>query len=674
MAEAVGILRRRLSNLACDTRGSSASGYVVVIATVGIVAAVSTGGLGDAFEKTFTGNVESSAAPALASNGQAASSPYGSPTISDVSLPGSTPANTSDPTAGNHTGDPNGDEDGWNDPIGAPEKTIIGGLMENLGFAGSDLAPEKVIPTPHRTVEPGSDVVVGKSVGELSPLAEKQLLVGRSFDLAAEYRKNWAQDPSGEKPIAAWNLGDVVGALLGDFFLDTTGAVGFHDDVPTSLVFSKYALAIRPSRLAAPEPEQAEDFDVMSLRVQRQLEIEAQKAAAEAESLGEKIADFEERGARLDAKLAALEAFKDAKLGNPDELDDLALDLSNARASIDEMLLLLKLKQSAAAWSSKHPGMSLDPNALALQMGAKNAEGVLAEARALYAEGNMTSADAMRLLSELAGSDQHDKAVQQMLLAHEKDIDALVYELEGRLETELRIDSTAEALNEHIAAIKQEQAETAQRYGKLLAERNGLDAYFENEDAIRGLTNQVNTLAETHAAQSALLEKWNSIAEQADIAGYQKAELPKALETVKNPPFKLKTVRPVDQSIRLNSRFGNRFHPIDKKWKLHAGIDFAAPEGTSVKAAARGTVTYARCSGSGCTVEIDHGLIDGERVKTRYLHLSYGSFKKREGQTVSAGDVIALSGNTGHSTGPHLHFEYHVGGQPVDPAAACGFH
>ncbi len=110
------------------------------------------------------------------------------------------------------------------------------------------------------------------------------------------------------------------------------------------------------------------------------------------------------------------------------------------------------------------------------------------------------------------------------------------------------------------------------------------------------------------------------------------------------------------------SDFGWRIHPILGIELFHTGIDIAAPYGTPIKAAASGTVTMAAWYGGygNCTI-IDHG--DG--LSTLYAHQS--SFKVSGGQTVAQGQLIGYVGSTGLSTGPHLHFETRVNGEPVDP-------
>ena len=113
----------------------------------------------------------------------------------------------------------------------------------------------------------------------------------------------------------------------------------------------------------------------------------------------------------------------------------------------------------------------------------------------------------------------------------------------------------------------------------------------------------------------------------------------------------------------LTSQFSlSRFHPILHKYLPHLGIDVAAPYGTTVVAPAAGTVIrVGTASGYGLVLEIDHG----NGIVTKYGHLS--RFLVRERQHVVRGQAIAEVGNSGLSTGPHLHYEVHVNGVIVDP-------
>lgn len=114
---------------------------------------------------------------------------------------------------------------------------------------------------------------------------------------------------------------------------------------------------------------------------------------------------------------------------------------------------------------------------------------------------------------------------------------------------------------------------------------------------------------------------------------------------------------------RVASGFGSRIDPVYKTIKFHAGLDFAAPQGTPIYATADGRVTTAGNTGNGYGnhVEINHGF----GYETLYGHMV--RVKVRSGQTVKRGEVIGWVGSTGKSTGPHLHYEVHKGGRPLDP-------
>ncbi len=115
-------------------------------------------------------------------------------------------------------------------------------------------------------------------------------------------------------------------------------------------------------------------------------------------------------------------------------------------------------------------------------------------------------------------------------------------------------------------------------------------------------------------------------------------------------------------SGRITSPFGYRTHPVSGSRQFHSGIDIALSRGTPVKATASGLVTTSGWEGAlGRTIIIDHG--DG--YSSLYAHNE--SLLVRAGSYVAQGQVIALSGNSGVSTGPHLHFEIIKNGDPVNP-------
>lgn len=119
-------------------------------------------------------------------------------------------------------------------------------------------------------------------------------------------------------------------------------------------------------------------------------------------------------------------------------------------------------------------------------------------------------------------------------------------------------------------------------------------------------------------------------------------------------------MRPVNCPI--GDTFGMRYHPILHVKRPHKGVDFRAPSGTPIHAADRGVVIFSGWFGSfGKVVILDHG---GD-ITTLYAHAS--RLVVERGQTVERGALIAYSGTTGLSTGPHLHFEVRLNGTPVDP-------
>lgn len=121
--------------------------------------------------------------------------------------------------------------------------------------------------------------------------------------------------------------------------------------------------------------------------------------------------------------------------------------------------------------------------------------------------------------------------------------------------------------------------------------------------------------------------------------------------------------QPLLFTARVSSPFNpRRLHPITKRIRPHNGVDFGVPMGTPIIAPSDGVVEHVafQAHGAGRYIKIRHG-----HITTVYMHLSKPLVKP--GQTVRKGERIALSGNTGGSTGPHLHYEFHINGRPVNP-------
>jgi murein DD-endopeptidase MepM/ murein hydrolase activator NlpD len=148
----------------------------------------------------------------------------------------------------------------------------------------------------------------------------------------------------------------------------------------------------------------------------------------------------------------------------------------------------------------------------------------------------------------------------------------------------------------------------------------------------------------------------------------QKKSFAEVEELVKNKELLLShtpAIQPVSNKdlSRIASGFGYRIDPVYKTTKFHAGLDFAAPQGTPIYATADGTVTTSGNSGNGFGnhVIINHGY----GYETLYGHMV--RVKASNGAKVKRGEVIGWVGSTGKSTGPHCHYEVHKNGEKIDP-------
>ena len=139
------------------------------------------------------------------------------------------------------------------------------------------------------------------------------------------------------------------------------------------------------------------------------------------------------------------------------------------------------------------------------------------------------------------------------------------------------------------------------------------------------------------------------------------------LEMAKNQEIRMENIPAIQPVMnkdlkRVASGYGMRIDPVYHVRKFHQGMDFSAPIGTEIYATGNAKVKFSGWKqGYGNTVILDHGF----GYETLYAHL-YKSLV-RKGQKVRRSDIIALVGNTGKSTGPHLHYEVRLNGKPVDP-------
>jgi murein DD-endopeptidase MepM/ murein hydrolase activator NlpD len=160
-------------------------------------------------------------------------------------------------------------------------------------------------------------------------------------------------------------------------------------------------------------------------------------------------------------------------------------------------------------------------------------------------------------------------------------------------------------------------------------------------------------------------QKLDYLSKQIVVQSKSYDEILKLVQNKANMLGAIPAIQPVSTKDlkQMASGFGWRTDPIYKMPKFHAGMDFAAPIGTEVYATGDGVVQRAdaQASGYGNHIRIDHGY----GYMTLYGHLS--RTKVRPGQKVKRGEVIGYVGNTGKSTGPHLHYEVYKNGEHQNP-------
>jgi len=171
--------------------------------------------------------------------------------------------------------------------------------------------------------------------------------------------------------------------------------------------------------------------------------------------------------------------------------------------------------------------------------------------------------------------------------------------------------------------------------------------HLDNNEIVANTTKRFDIISKQLYVQSKSFDEIASLAQNKD-------------QMIKSVP----AILPISSTkIKRIGHFGMRRHPIYGIWKLHEGTDFTAKKGTQIHATGDGIVEEVKTSkrGYGNQILINHGF----GYKTRYAHLS--KFLVKEGQKIKRGDVIGLVGNTGLSTGPHLHYEVRKNGQAIDP-------
>lgn len=230
-----------------------------------------------------------------------------------------------------------------------------------------------------------------------------------------------------------------------------------------------------------------------------------------------------------------------------------------------------------------------------------------------------------------------------------------------------RLRQVYQADQRQLITLKAEQ-ETIQRQQQLITAKQQQIAYLK-----RQLELQKTTLTTQAKSQDQLV---NKLSQDRQVLENAEAQLDQDAQTLtlliqQRLGYVTPQSGPITGTGRLSypirapitSTFGWRIHPILGTQRFHNGLDFGAPTGTPIQAAERGRVIYAGWYGGyGNAVIVDHG----NGATTLYAHAS--RLVVQEGDVVQRGQVVALVGSTGLSTGPHLHFEVRINGEPQDPS------
>ncbi|MDO7906611.1 peptidoglycan DD-metalloendopeptidase family protein [Paenibacillus sp. JX-17] len=308
--------------------------------------------------------------------------------------------------------------------------------------------------------------------------------------------------------------------------------------------------------------------------------------------------------------------------------------------------------------------------------------------RLMYTDGNVSYLDV--LLSSTSFSDFLDRADslkmivdqdQQLLDEHKKDKEYVVQkqeELEGQYKYVKGLYAQKQEAKDMLAGKEKEKRVLIAGYDQKIEQFDSLSN--EQNDLLVALATKRSSLvqeknqlrAEQEARAKAAREKAAAAAaaKKRALAAQKQSSQSSSSSEASDTTYASSYnggggafAMPVS-GARISSTFGYRVHPVTGVRKLHAGVDLAVPQGTSVHAAEDGVVTVAEWwNGYGNLIIIDHG----NGLWSMYGHLRDGGIMVSSGQTVKRGQKIAESGSTGVSTGPHLHFEVRLHNVPVNP-------
>jgi murein DD-endopeptidase MepM/ murein hydrolase activator NlpD len=401
--------------------------------------------------------------------------------------------------------------------------------------------------------------------------------------------------------------------------------------VAAALLLAALLISLLASVLPAPDTAQAASSSELNSKLDNvRSELEEIKANIEKAANAKKAAQGDI--AALDQNIAGAE----------EELE--AADVAHDAAAEELAALQGQLDQLASDLDAKRSELAQTESDLATQqkifgerlVNAYKSDGGIVYLQALLESESLEDViGRARLIGDIIEQDNN-------MLGQIKDLKALVEEQKLALETE----------QTRVAILEHDQSDATAELQTAVEQRQ---AALDELESARAAKKKVLAAAEKDEAAWKAQED-ELLAESKRIADLLKAA--SAAQTVKQGSGELSW--PVVGAV--TSGFGYRIHPIFHVRKMHTGIDIDADMGDAIKAAAGGTVVSADWRGGyGKCVVISHG----GGIATLYGHMSVIGVSA--GETVKRGEVIGKVGSTGYSTGPHLHFEVRVNGDPVDP-------
>lgn len=355
--------------------------------------------------------------------------------------------------------------------------------------------------------------------------------------------------------------------------------------------------------------------------------------ADEAELLG-LMDELNNRKAELDAKVADVQGRMNQAQA---ELDAANQRLAEIQARIDEAQAKLEAAQAALDASTQR----MRDQAINAYMGTK----VNADITSLVLQANdMREVSAA---SEYLGQVVKDK---RRIVEEHKELEA-------------QANDARRELDEVKAKAQQDRDVIAARTAELTAQKAQLEGL--NAELDKQAQDQAALLNKVEQKKASIQAQLDALQAQSDAIAQQLRSISPSTPGAAPPPSGKGVLGSPLPGVPMNSRYGMRVNPVTGRHVLHAGQDYAARTGTPIRAAADGTVVSVIPTGSsggyGNYTCINHG----GGLATCYAHQSQTLVSP--GQRVTRGQIIGLVGSTGNSTGPHLHFEVRVNGNPVDP-------